>query len=124
MNNQILKNKIYDILNDFVKAINEKNTNELKEKFSVDQYIFDEIIKNLNEYFGEQLPIQISPLEKFSEINDGERPNIDIFEMNEPQTWGIECVIWRNGEPQEAILHVEVFGEIDDLEFRYKYIGS
>lgn len=119
-----VKKKSYSILTEFINSINNQDIETLKLKFSVNENIFKEIKENLQDYFGEQYSIEIAPFQVAFEKNKKNRPNIDIYEMNEPNVFGLECIIWLNKKPQEPVLHVEVFGGVQNLNLRYKYIGS
>lgn len=52
------------------------------------------------------------------------RPYIDIFEMDDGQSWRVECFLWVGGQVQESIFHTELHSKGDDLKLKYKYIGS
>ena len=123
MINEGFKKELYSLLVEFIKMINNRDSNNMRKKFFINEEVFEEIIENLSEYFGEDFAIDIAPYQKAFERYKN-RQNIDIYEMNESGVFGIECVIWRNEKPQEPILHAEVFGKSKDLKLRYKYIGS
>lgn len=121
---EILKKNVYNLLEKFVKAVNERNQEELRNNFFVDSEVFEEMLENLEGFFGEKFTIGIAPFDVAFKSHKGGRSNIDIFEMNSPDSWGIECIIWENNSPKEPILHAEVSGEKNNLQLMYKYIGS
>ena len=119
-----LKKKSYELLKQFIEAVNSRDQSILKERFNINNEIFCEIIENLEEYFGENFSIEPPPYEGAFEKNARNEPDISLFEMNEPGNFGIECAIWMNKKYQEPILHAEISKNTGDWEFIYKYIGS
>ncbi len=75
-------------------------------------------------YPNEKFSLGVAPFESAFATKNSKRPNIELFEMNERNRWGAECVLWVNGKPSEPILHVEFFRQASDLKLQYKYIGS
>ena len=124
MISEILKKHVYDLLVKYMIAVNERDQDELKKQFSVSSEVFGEMMDNLEEFFGSSFSIGIAPFDVALQPHKGGRSNIDIYEMDNPESWGIECVIWENKSPKEPILHAEVSGSENDLQLTYKYIGS
>ena len=123
MINEEFKRQLYYLLVQFIKMTNNRDSDGIKNKFSINEEVFEEIIENLGEYFGKSFIIDIAPYQKAFEKHRNHQ-NIDIYEINEHGVFSVECIILFNGKPQEAILHAEVFGKIEDLKLRYKYIDS
>ena len=118
------KKPIYVQLQNFVEFIDTKNVNALQTNFGISMLIFEEIEETLGEYFPVSVSLGIAPFEiAFSEIAGTTTP-IDLYTMNDPEKWGLECVLWANNKRSEPILHaeIEIFGDI--IKFQYKYIGS
>ncbi|AWU98422.1 hypothetical protein DM992_01720 [Burkholderia sp. JP2-270] len=92
--------------------------------FGVTEPILDEICESLDDYFGRKPSISLAPIEVAFSGKKGSRPYIDLFEMDDGQSWGAECILWVDGKAQEPILHVELSGKSDDLNLKYKYIDS
>ncbi|WP_418156288.1 DUF7668 domain-containing protein [Variovorax paradoxus] len=115
----------HKLLGEFVRAIDKCDQQELKGQFDVSEALAEEILEIIREYHPrEKFSLGIAPLESAFSTEKSTRPNIELFEMNDRNKWGAECVLWVNGNPSEPILHVEFFEQASDLKLQYKYIGS
>lgn len=119
------KTQAYELLKEFVRAISNDDRQELKKKFDISDALAEEIQEMIGSYYSEgKFSLGIAPFELAFSKEKSTRPNIDLFEMNESNRWGAECVLWNHNKPSEPILHVELFNEIPSLKLQYKYIGS
>jgi len=119
-----LKEIAYQIIRDFLNALTHKDVQTLRTKFHITDALLLEINEEILIYFSECVVLSLAPKNlAFSKSNTGRVP-FDLYEMNEANTWGVECVLWGDSEESEAVLHIELSGETDNLEFSYKYIGS
>ncbi|HDR9512183.1 hypothetical protein C5615_38285 [Burkholderia cepacia] len=119
-----LNDQAYKVISEFLGALNSMDKHLLESTFGVTEPILDEICESLDDYFGRKPSISLAPIEVAFSGKKGSRPYIDLFEMDDGQSWGAECILWVDGKAQEPILHVELSGKGDDLNLKYKYIGS
>ncbi|WP_175750201.1 hypothetical protein [Burkholderia pyrrocinia] len=119
-----LNDRAYKVISEFLGALNSMDKHLLESTFGVTEPILDEICESLDDYFGRKPSISLAPIEVAFSGKKGSRPYIDLFEMDDGQSWGAECILWVDGKAQEPILHVELSGKSDDLNLKYKYIGS
>lgn len=116
--------KAYTIISEFMDSVNFLNKKELHEKFGVTEPILEEICECLDDYFGQKPIISLASKDIAFSGKVCSRPYIDVYEMNDAHTWGVECVIWVGSKAAEPILHVELFDNDGNLGLRYRYIGS
>ncbi|UVE66681.1 hypothetical protein L2Y90_06040 [Burkholderia pyrrocinia] len=119
-----LNDQAYKVISEFLGALNSMDKHLLESTFGVTEPILDEICESLDDYFGRKPSISLAPIEVAFSGKKGSRRYIDLFEMDDGQSWGAECILWVDGKAQEPILHVELSGKSDDLNLKYKYIGS
>lgn len=123
--NTSLNDPAYKAISEFLNALNTMDKRTLESRFGVTEPILDEICESLDDYFGRKPDISLAPIEVAFSGKRGARPYIDLFEMDDRQSWGAECVLWVDGKAEkEPILHVELRRASDNLDLRYKYIGS
>lgn len=106
-----------------VEAIDRRDSPTLERDFGISDVIADEIYESIDDYFGKGAKISIAPEEKAFDSSAHHRPFIDTYETN-GKALGLECVLFANGAPGEAILHLEVSESNGQLALYYKYIGS
>ena len=70
---EILKKNVYNLLEKFVKAVNERNQEELRNNFFVDSEVFEKMLENLEGFFGEKFTIGIAPSAKIGRASCRER---------------------------------------------------
>ncbi|KVF70246.1 hypothetical protein [Burkholderia vietnamiensis] len=114
----------YALISEFMGSVNAMDKATLQARFGVTEPVLDEICESLNDYFGRKPDIALAPEGVAFSGKIGSRPYLDLYEMNDANTWGAECVIWVDGKAAEPVLHVELFGEGSNLGLRYRYIGS
>ncbi|MGU3494870.1 hypothetical protein ACLBXM_12570 [Xanthobacteraceae bacterium A53D] len=106
-------------------AINRRDQRVLRDEFAIGPAVLEEIEEELARSFDPGVRIGIAPFDSaFAALpKRGGRSSIDIFEMNEPGLWGIECVIWVDGVAQEPVLHAQAVLAADGaLRLRYRHI--
>ena len=107
----------------FVETIDRRDTPALMRDFAIADAVADEIYASIDEYFSPGTTIAIAPEETAFDTNGRDRPFIDAYETSS-KALGLECVLWANGAPGEAILHLEISQREGELVVYYKYIGS
>ncbi|MDG9931231.1 MULTISPECIES: hypothetical protein [unclassified Pseudomonas] len=105
-------------------CISSENIERLEKEFGVSQAVFSEIQECLEDFLGAVFSVSIAPLNKAFESSNNSRGNIDIYEMNDEGRVGVECILWVDGVPTEAVLHVEMEEKNYVYNISYKYIGS
>src|SRR5471030_277260 len=106
-----------------VEAIDRRDSPTLERDFGIPSAVADEIYESIDNYFDKGTKISIAPEGKAFESSAQHRPFIDAYETND-KALGLECVLFANGAPGEAILHLEVSERNGQLAVYYKYIGS
>lgn len=124
MNTDDLKAAAYKTLEQLFEAINSGGSSQLSQKFDISPAVYSEIRENLDEYFVDGWKIALAPLDTAFERIGGSRPSIDVYPMNDNESFGIECVIWTDGKPKEPILHAELVRGEAGYGLRFNYIGS
>jgi hypothetical protein len=105
-----------------VEAIDRRDSSTLEQDFGISRSVADEIYEYIEDYFVKDTKISIAPEEKAFYLSIKGRPCIDVYETNE-KAIGLECVLFADGAPGEAILHLEVSEVNGMLMVYYKYIG-
>ena len=82
-----------------------------------------EAIEAADAYFQRGTILALAPIGAAGEICASGRPAIDFFAMDD-NTLGIECVLFADGKPSEAILHLAISDEDGATVLHYKYMGS
>ncbi|WP_192558487.1 hypothetical protein [Pseudomonas allokribbensis] len=106
-----------------VEAIDRRDPPTLESDFGISNVVAVEIYESIDDYFDKGTKISIAPQGKAFDASAQHRPFIDTYETN-GKALGLECVLFANGEPSEAILYLEVFEGNGQLLVYYKYIGS
>jgi hypothetical protein len=106
-----------------VEAIDRRDSSTLEQNFGISSAVADEIYECIDDYFTKGTKISIAPEEKAFDSSKQGRPYIDVYETNE-KALGLECVLFADGAPGEANLHLEVSEVNGILMVYYKYIGS
>ncbi|MBU6956901.1 hypothetical protein KRR23_03965 [Pseudomonas sp. CVAP len=113
----------YTKAKEFVEAINLRDSKALLQGSRISNAVADEIYESIDDYFEKGTKLSIAPEEKAFDSHRRQRPFIDTYETN-GKALGLECVIFADGKPSEAILHIEVSESNGQLAVYYKYIGS
>ncbi len=117
------RQQAYDEAKRFIETIGLWDAPALQHKFGISGAVANEIFECIDEYFDEGASLSIAPLEAAFDSRTQKRPWIDVYETN-VKALGMECVLFENGRPGEAILHIEVSENGEKLDLYYKYIGS
>ncbi|QOT74723.1 hypothetical protein [Cupriavidus basilensis] len=117
------RQQTYDEARRFIEAIGLRDAQVLQHKFGISSAVAEEIFGCIDEYFDEGAIPSIAPLEAAFDLRTQKRPCIDVYETN-GKALGMACVLFDNGRPGEAILHIEVSENNEKLDLHYKYIGS
>ena len=118
-----LNDKQYRLVEDFVATISDNNQTKLLNDFDLPPAVHEEIRECLENYFDSTETLTAPPRARQTEITDDERCLVEAFHMNDGNI-GIECVIFANNIPSEAILHLELTKNAENPKLIYKYIGS
>ncbi|MGE8283260.1 MAG: hypothetical protein ACN6PX_05265 [Stenotrophomonas lactitubi] len=110
----------YAALQKFVAAISARNREVLSERFLVPVDVIDEIFEAISDYFDEGVVLTV-PMTGMAAIPGDSRPPVDAYRAN-AETVIVDCVLFADGIPDEAILHVEFLDDSDRLH--YRYVGS
>lgn len=119
-----LQRAAYDLLAAFFDAISTEDAAKLETLFSISPAVYSEIRTSLAEYLVETEAISLPSIAFAFKKTGRNRPTIDMFQMNDECSWGIECVIWCDGRPQEPILHAEMIQYGTGYALKFRYIGS
>ncbi|MGF6207059.1 hypothetical protein [Pseudomonas frederiksbergensis] len=106
-----------------VEAIDRRDSPALERDFGISSAVADEIYESIDDYFDKGTKISIAPEEKAFDSRAQHRPFIDAYETD-GKALGLECILFANGAPGEAIFHLEVSESNGQLAVYYKYIGS
>ena len=122
---ETLRTEIYELVGEFLDAINAGDVEHLIKKFSLSTQILDEIHEVINVIPRHPDPkLGLAPYERAFEQAGRSRPPIEFFRMNDASSWGVECSLWMDGRESEFILHAVVRESAGGLALGYGYIGS
>lgn len=112
------------MINDFCSLINANKDDEAIKRFGISKEIINEIREVITDYFGKWQKIYPLDISKQSEAREN-KPLFNVFEMNQSNTFGVECVLVdENKNETELIFHAEFVAINDGYKMNYKYIGS
>lgn len=124
---EIDKNKFriyYDLISEFINAVDTNDIEKLKEKFGLISEVVDELNEELDCYYEARPKIGILPFdEAFAEI-EGKNRGFEVFKFNDPECWGIDCNLFANGKIDEPIFHFRICENNKGYNLEYLYIGS
>ncbi|PMY59476.1 MULTISPECIES: hypothetical protein [Pseudomonas] len=123
LNSPATKQQAYAITQKFVDTINLRDAKALWLEFGISNAVAEEIHESIDEYFEQGTKLSLAPEEHAFDIKEHQRPFIDMYETND-KTVGLECILFANGSPGEAILHTEISASEGRIQLHYKYIGS
>lgn len=112
----------YARLKELVAAIDVRDSKALLDDFGISSAVAEEIYESIDEYFPQRPKLSIAPQDTAFDSRKP-RPFIDAYETDN-KGLGLECVLFANGQPGEAILHAEVTANEGKPSVSYKYIGS
>jgi len=113
----------YSALSNLINSISKRDSATLSSEFNISQEIQEEIIESLENYYDTSTILTAPPKDRASESAGGGRSFIEAFHMNDGAI-GIECILFADGEPGEAIIHIEMSTNTTNPKLTYKYIGS
>jgi hypothetical protein len=121
------RNIAYEMVCEFLNALNKSDFGLLNRKFGISDAVYKEIqeivVQGYFTDFGESLNLSPPPLD-IAFIHKGSRVPFKVYEMNQENAWGIECLLWNNGEKSEPTAHFDLFKEGENFRLGYRYTGS
>lgn len=115
--NEALISQAYFLATDFLKSLNVKDSNYLKENFRISDDIYGEILDELERCFEDSYDLSLISCEEIV-INDN-RPFFDIYQMNNGEEFGLECAIFNKKKLTDITLESRLFFENHVLRFEY-----
>jgi hypothetical protein len=102
--------------------INLRKDEEVVEKFNVPKVVIEEIRKMVSNYFGEWQEFKLISIERISE-SKVHMPMFEVFQMNQPEDYGVECVLFdAKGEETGLIFHAVFTPTINGPKMNFHYI--
>jgi hypothetical protein len=97
-----LNNIAYSLLGDLINAIKSNDVAAL-ENFCISSAIYEEIIEELDRSC-EDINNLTLPHKSIAFVKNNNRFPIDIFEMNDKKSYGVECQLWSDTEASDLTL--------------------
>lgn len=122
----------YPLIVALVAALGVGDSAALQHLCAVSGAVSDEMLADVDDYFAPGSILSVAPLVPLIPLislasalplHAGGRPAIDSY-VTHAGALGVECVLYADCRPSEAILHVEVSAQGGSLALYYKYIGS
>ncbi|UVM47721.1 hypothetical protein LOY38_14820 [Pseudomonas sp. B21-015] len=104
-------------------AINQRDSQALQCDFGISSVVADEIYEAIDDYFDRGTKVSICPEREVFESRGKQRPFVDVYETDDGAL-RLEYVLFADGKPSEAILHIAVSETDSQPSLYYKYIGS
>ncbi|NMG72976.1 hypothetical protein [Parazoarcus communis] len=116
--------KIHSLISDMFILINENKNEEIRRRFHISNEVIDEIRETISDYFGDWR--ELKPIDIKKHLNSrASKPMFDVFSMNQPDRYGVECVLVDADDNEtELIFHAEIVATAEGYKMEYKYIGS
>lgn len=118
-----LRQQAYALATAFVRTLDRRDPVALQRDWAVSPALADEIAGMLGSYFTAEQALSLAPLADAFAPGRGGRPAVDVYATS-AGSLGLECLLFADGRPGEAILHLDVAGRDGDLRLHYNYIGS
>jgi len=120
-----IRHAIYTATARIVTLIGARDDGSLKREFGMSAAVCAELFEMLAAYFDDAPPaISVPPLDTaFGATVRGKIP-VDIYAMNAPATWGVDCSLWIDGAPVEPVLHLRFAHIAGRLTLQHQYIDS
>lgn len=118
-----LRQQAYALATAFVSTLDRRDPVALQRDWAVSPALADEIAGMLGSYFTAEQALSLAPLADAFGPGRGGRPPVDVYATS-AGSLGLECLLFADGRPGEAILHLDVAGRDGDLRLHYNYIGS
>jgi hypothetical protein len=104
--------------------IGKNNFTEIVHHFNISKEIVEEIREIIIEYFGEWRDIKPIDFLKI-DVTRKNKPTFEVFEMNELNHFGVECVLVDENEAEtDLIFHAEFVKVGNHYKMIYKFIDS
>lgn len=107
----------------FVEALDLRDPVALQRDWAMPPALAGEICDMVDSYFTPRQRLSLAPLAQAFVPGKGGRPSVDVY-ATDAGPLGMECQLLADGQPGEAILHLEVSGHEGAWRLTYKYIGS
>lgn len=116
------KENLSYIINNFLFYIKNKEYAKLKDQFFLDKVVCDEIIEELtyHDIFFKELTL--APKNILLTTENVNRAIFDIFEMNEPNEYGVEACIYANNKETDLTIIGTFSFKNGNIEFLFKSI--
>jgi hypothetical protein len=117
-----LNDVVYELLTDLIQSILDNNP-AMMEKFGISSAVYEEIIDELDRS-GEDIRALTLPPKDIAFQQSGNRYPVDVFEMDDKETYGIECQLWSDGKASELTLTADLGIQNGDYKLNYKIIET
>lgn len=108
----------------FLQALRDEDATTLRTVFGVFPAVHEEIRECLRDYAIALSSVGIAPLTTAFVDESNGRPWMEMYPFAQPGCHGIDCVVFADGRPTEAVLHGEILLDADGVRWRYRFIGS
>lgn len=115
--------QVQGLLERFLNAVNARDHVALQRDWSVSPAVAAELYEDLDSYFPAGQTITVAPRDLAGAAAATGRPMVDGYRKHD-DALGLECVLFGDGVPGEAILHVDIHDQAGVLSLHYRYIGS
>ena len=106
-----------------VHALDQRDHQALQRDFGLSPAVQEELYQTLADFFEADTRLSLAPEAQAFASEGRARPFIDTY-ITHAQTLGLECVLFADGAPSEALLHLEVREQDGQWALYCKYIGS
>ena len=119
------RHAIYTATARIVALIGARDGRSLKEEFGMPEPVAEELFEVLAGYVDDAPPAISAPPHEtaFGAPVRGKIP-VDIYAMNAPATWGVDCSLWIDGAPVEPVLHLRFANIAGRLTQQHQNIES
>lgn len=112
------------LIDDMFELINANKDDFVIKRYNISKEAIEEIRERVSEYFGCWQKIKPIDIKKYPESRVN-KPVFDVFKMNQPDKYGVECVLVDVDENEtELVFHAEFSATDDGYKMNYQYIGS
>lgn len=116
------KENLAYVINDFLSYIKNKEYAKLKNQFFLDKVVCDEIIEELTDHEIFFKELTLAPKNILLAAENINRAILDIFEMNEPNEYGVEACIYANNKETDLTIIGTFSFKNKNIEFLFKSI--
>jgi hypothetical protein len=121
--NEIILRTAYQLVSEFLDAINHSDAELLRSKFGISDDVYQEIQKSVKDLFWyeKEIKFSLAPLDSIIESGFG----IDFYgEEDEGKCWRLDCYLFNNGERAEGMIKVDLFNDNDMFWIRFLCIDN